>query len=218
MRHYEEEQNEYFGSRFKKYGFSHKSLSWESPFTQNARFVELLKICTMGQKLKCFSLLDFGCGLGHLYKFIKDNGLLGTWEIKYEGTDINTAFITEASRNFSAARFTLKDEGLYKRDFDYIVCSGLYNLKFSDEFDVSAHYKTELAKLFGAAQHGLAVNFQTLNALSLIPQRLREGEKKRFYFHDPEKILEDLKAITGNITISNNYLPGDYDITFYLLK
>lgn len=218
MHHYEENQNEYFGGRFKKYGFSHKSLSWESPFTQNARFVELLKVCTLGSKLKDISLLDFGCGLGHLFKFIKDNGLLESWGINYEGTDINPAFIDEASKKFSAARFTLKDDGLYKRKFDYTVCSGLYNLKFSEDFDIAAHYKGELARLFDAAQCGLAVNFQTQNALPLIPKRLREGEKKRFYFHDPEKVLEDLKTISSNISISNNYLPGDYDITFYLPK
>jgi len=218
MHRYEENQNEYFGGRFKKYGFSHKSLSWESPFTQNARFVELLKVCTMGPKIKDITLLDFGCGLGHLYKLIESNGLLGSWKIDYEGVDINPDFIAEASRKFPAAKFTLKDDGLYNRKFDYIVCSGLYNLKFSEDFDISAHYKAELAKLFDAAQCGLAVNFQTQNALPLIPKRLREGEEKRFYFHDPEKLLENLKTITANVTISGNYLPGDYDITFYLTK
>ena len=218
MHHYEQSQNEYFSGRFKKFGYSHKSLSWESPFTQNARFVELLKVCTMGSKLKDFTLLDFGCGLGHLFKFIKDNGLLGSWGINYEGVDINPGFIAEAFKKFPAAKFTIKDDGLYSRKFDYVVCSGLYNLKFSEDFDIAAHYKEELSKLFSAAQCALAVNFQTQGALPLIPKRLREGEMKKFYFHDPEKVLEDLRTITKNVKLSNNYLSGDYDITFYLLR
>lgn len=218
MHHYEQSQNEYFSARLKKYGFSHKTLSWESPFTQNTRFIELLKICTMGAKLKDFSLLDFGCGLGHLYKFIKDNGLVESWGISYEGVDINPGLLAEAAKRFPPARFTIKDEGLYNRKFDYVLCSGLYNLKFSEEFDVAARYKEELSRLFSAAQCGLAVNFQTQGALPMIPKRLREKEIKRFYFHDPEKVLKDLKTITGNISVSSNYLPGDYDVTFYLLK
>jgi len=218
MHPYEARQNEYFSGRFKKYGFSHKSLTWESPYTQNSRFVELLKVCTMGQKLKDFTLLDFGCGLGHLYKFIKDNGLLLSWGIDYEGADINRDFICEAAKNYPAAKFSIKDDGTYLRQFDYTVCSGLYNLKFSEEFDISVHYTSELSRLFSSVGCGLAVNFQTCNALPLIPPRHRDGEKKKFYFHDPEKLLHDLKTITGNISISGNYLPGDYDITFYLLK
>lgn len=172
----------------------------------------------MGSKLKEMELLDFGCGLGHLYKFIKGNGLLESWGIHYEGTDINPDFITEASKKFPAAKFTIKDDGIYSRKFDYVVCSGLYNLKFSEDFDIAARYKDELSKLFNCAQNGLAVNFQTQRALPLIPERLREGEMKRFYFHDTKKVLEDLKTITEKIMISNNYLPGDYDVTFYLLK
>ena len=218
MHHYEESQNQYFSGRFKKYGFSHKSLSWESPFTQNDSFLELLKVCTMGSKFKDFSLLDFGCGLGHLYKFIKDNGLIGSWGIAYKGVDINEKFVAEASKNFPSARFELKTDAVYEEPFDYTVCSGIYNLKFSEDFDISAHYKQELAKLFNTVRCGLSVNFQTQNALPLIPKRLREGEKERFYFHDPEKLLCDMKTITGNISVLNNYLPGDYDITFCLLK
>lgn len=218
MHPYEENQNDYFSRRFKKYGFSHKTLSWESPFTQNARFVELLKVCTMGQKLKDITLLDFGCGLGHLYKFIKDNGLLDSWGIDYEGADINQTLIAEASKNFPRAKFTLKDESIYQRQFDYTVCSGIYNLKFSEEFDISLRYREELSRLYSGVRCGLAVNFQTLNALPLIPERLREGEKQKFYFHDPARLLNDLRTITANVSISGNYLPGDYDVTFFLLK
>jgi len=218
MHPYEEKQNEYFTGRFKKYGYSHKSLSWESPFTQNARFIELLKICTMGSKLKDISLLDFGCGLGHLYKFIKDNGLLRSWGIDYTGADINGSFINEAKKKIPGARFVIKDNDIYTKSFDYVICSGIYNLKFSEEFDIDTHYKEELSKLFNPVQYGLAVNFQTEAALPLIPKRLREEEMKRFYFHDPEKLLKNLKGITQNIRISDNYLPGNYDVTFYLLK
>lgn len=218
MHPYEEKQNEYFTGRLKKYGYSHKSLSWESPFTQNARFIELLKICTMGSKLKDISLLDFGCGLGHLYKFIKDNGLLGSWGIDYTGADINEAFINEARKKMSAARFIIKDNDIYARSFDYVVCSGIYNLKFSEEFDIAGHYLDELQKLFDGVACGVAVNFQTNNAMGLIPKRLRNEEMRKFYFHDPTEVQTNLKKITGSIRISENYLPGNYDVTFYLLK
>ncbi len=218
MNQYEQQQLEYFSQRLKKYGFSHRTLSWESPFTQNCRFVELLKICTMGQKYNDFSLLDFGCGLGHLYKFIKDEGFLSSWQVNYIGTDINKELLNEARKNFPNANFVLKEENIFQNRYDYIVCSGLYNLKFSEDFDISKHYTSELKDLFACANEGLSVNFQTEKALLLIPKWHQKTELKRFYFHDPQKIFDDLKTITSNISISTNYLPGDYDITFYLLK
>lgn len=218
MNNYEQSQIEYFSNRLKKYGFSHKTLSWESPFTQNSRFVELLKICTMGKKYNNFSLLDYGCGLGHLYKFIKEEGVLDSWQISYVGVDINRELLLEAQKNFPSALFLLKDKSVFEKNYDYIVCSGLYNLKFSEDFDISNFYTQEIKRLFYCATEGVAVNFQTQNALLLIPEKNRELEKTRFYFHDPQKVFDDLKTITLNISYSTNYLPGDYDITFYLLK
>ncbi len=216
MHQYEKDQNNFFSQRFKKHGNSQKALSWESPYTQQARFVELLKIYTLCDVIGHTTLLDFGCGLGHLYKWAKGNGFLSAWNIDYFGTDINTEFIRENHANFPETEFFLKDDSLYNKNFDIIVCSGLYNLKFSDDFDIAAHYKAELKQLFDICGRGIAVNFQSVNAIPLIPEHIRKTETGRFFFHDRDKVMKDLEQITGDLHYIEGYLPNDF--TIYLLK
>jgi len=216
MHQYEESQNKFFSDLYKKHRFSHKSLCWESPFTQQARFIELLKICTMADVSGPIKLLDFGCGLGHMYKFIKEQGLIENWKIDYTGADINKDFIEAAKKEMPGVKFRIKDDSIFDERFDFILCSGLYNLKFSQDFDIGKHYTEELEKLFNIADKGVAVNFQTVWAIPLIPRNLVETEKKRFYFHDPEEVVKNLKKITENIQTKDGYLPHDF--TVYLLK
>lgn len=216
MHKYEEEQNKFFSERFEKFGFNIKTLHWESPFTQRARFVELLKVCTFFPKDGPVTLLDFGCGLGHLYEFIKENDLLNSWKIKYTGIDINGDLINECKKQFPGADFKLKDDSLYGENYDFILCSGIFNLKFSEDLDIDAHYINEIKKLFEITNHAVAVNFQSDKALPLIPEKLREGEKKKFYFHNKETVLNNLKNIAANIKVSEGYLVHDF--TVYLLK
>lgn len=218
MQDYNDRQNEYFSSRFKKYGYSHRSLSWESPHTQNARFVEMLRICTLGNTFNNISILDYGCGLGHLYKFMKDNGWLEKWGADYTGVDINKDFIEEAKKRHPEVRFELNDGSVFNEKYDYVMCSGIYNLKYSEEYDIRSHYREELSKLFQIAAQGVAVNFQSTNAVSLIPERMRAQELKRFYFHDMQTVISDMMCITDKIKTSTRYLDGDYDFTVYLLK
>ena len=212
---YEKSQNKFFGTLFKKYRFSVKALHWYSEGTQNRRFAELLKIFLLCDTAGTVSILDFGCGLGHLYKFLKDYDIFSSLKLDYTGVDINEIFIKEAIRNFPDARFNLKDETTYEKKYGFVFCSGVFNLKFSQEFDIEQYYIVELSRLYKLAQYGVAVNFQSKEGLEMIPQKDLAKENKRFYFHDENKVMENLKTITPNIRISKGYLPNDF--TVYLL-
>ncbi|MCX5749592.1 MAG: class I SAM-dependent methyltransferase [Candidatus Saganbacteria bacterium] len=216
MHPYEEDQNKFFGDLYKKHGYSHKSLCWETPFTQQARFIELLKICAMVNTSGTITILDFGCGLGHLYKFIKDQKLIENWKLDYTGVDINKDFIEAAKREMPMVKFRIKNDSVYSEKYDFVLASGLYNLKFSEDFDIHKYYTEELIKLFAIAQRGVAVNFQSNGAIPLIPKHLLEQEKKKFYFHDKQEVLNNLKKVTENIKFVDGYLPHDF--TVYLLK
>ncbi len=216
MNMYESEQNKFFSQRLKKFGFSHKTLSWESPYTQQTRFLELMKVFNMTDVAGASTLLDFGCGLGHLYKFICDNGILESWKIAYSGVDINPDLIKEAKSRFSGVDFRIKDDSVFGRSFDFIVCSGIYNLKFAEDFDIGKHYTEELGKLFACAEKGVAVNFQSTNGIVQIPEKYRKEEQQKFYFFDIANVKEQLSSITQNISTAEGYLPNDF--TVYLMK
>ncbi len=216
MNFYEEKQNEFFTDKHKKYGYSHKSLCWESPYTQNARFVELLKMFTFVDLGETISILDYGCGLAHLYGFLKDNGFLSKFRINYTGVDINENFVKEANLKYPGINVRIKDETIFNEEFDFVFCSGLYNLKFSPEFDIYAHFKSDLKKLYDISRYGVGVNFQSKNAVPLIPKKFVDEEMKRFYFHDEKVVLGHLKEISKDLKVSNGYLPHDF--TIYLMK
>ena len=212
---YLKKQNDYFSSLFKKYGFSVNSLHWNSEGTQNKRFVELLKIFLLCDTAGTVRLLDFGCGLGHLYKFLHDYDIITSLKIDYVGADINDQFIKEAQRNFPDARFRIKDETVYDEEYGFVFCSGIFNLKFSEEFDIDRYYVEEISRLFKTAKYGVGVNFQSKEGLEMIPKKDLKKELKKFYFHDEAKVMENLKTITLNIRMSKGYLPNDF--TVYLL-
>jgi len=216
MHPYEEAQNKFFSDRLSKFGLDVKTLHWESPHTQRTRFVELLKACTFFPRSGQIKLLDYGCGLGHLYGFAVENNLIESWDIKYTGADINPELIAKCKEQYPGVDFRIKDETLYGEKFDFTLCSGIYNLKFDQDFDIDSHYLSDLKKLFEITGHVVAVNFQSDKGLPLIKENLREQEKKKFYFHNKEKVLNNLKTITTNIKTSEGYLRHDF--TVYLIK
>ena len=212
---YLKKQNEFFTPLLKKHGYSVSALHWGSEASQNQRFIELLKIFTMFDSAGTVRLLDMGCGLGHLYKFLKNQGLIEGWKIEYSGVDINEDFIKEAQKHHPEAKFRMKDETIYDEKFDVVLCSGIFNLKFSEDFDIDAYYTEELSRLFKASTYGASANFQSRAGIPFIPKRELEKELKRFYFHEEEKVADNLKSITSNIKVSRGYLPNDF--TVYLL-
>jgi len=212
---YEEKQNDFFTPLLKKHGYSVSALHWGSESSQNQRFIELLKIFTMFDSAGSVRLLDMGCGLGHLYRFLKNHGLIEGWRIEYTGVDINEGFIKEAQKQHPEARFKMKDGGIYDEKFDVSLCSGIFNLKFAEDFDIDAYYKEELSRLYGISRRGVAANFQSKEGVSMIPKRELEKELKRFYFHDENRVVENLTTVALDIRISKGYLPNDF--TVYLL-
>src|SRR5262245_46570962 len=76
------------------------------------------------------TVLDFGCGLGHLLDYI--NGRPAYRHIRYSGLDISTEYLANARTRHPEATFILMDvldssSGL--PDFDYILLNGVFNYR-----------------------------------------------------------------------------------------
>ena len=61
----------YYEFFLKKYKKGHKAVNWKSQKTQEIRFEKIIEI----QNLKGSSILDVGCGLGHLKKYMEKKKL-----------------------------------------------------------------------------------------------------------------------------------------------
>jgi len=70
----------YFGDRLAAYGDDPRGVDWHSAAAQQARFDALLAIgLTEGA-----TVLDAGCGLGHLYAYLCERGIV----VRYTGCDL----------------------------------------------------------------------------------------------------------------------------------
>ena len=78
-----EKLNKKYTENFKKHGFSKSSVGWSSDKTD-----ERYKLLFRGLD-NYNTILDIGCGLGHLLLYLKQN----KFDIKYSGSEINPTFI-----------------------------------------------------------------------------------------------------------------------------
>ncbi|MFN3480445.1 MAG: class I SAM-dependent methyltransferase, partial [Thermodesulfovibrionales bacterium] len=125
--------------------------------------------------IRGYSILDFGCGKGDFYGFLRDRNI----EVNYTGFDINEKLINLAKKKFPGVDFRVFDiEGEdLKEDFDFIFLCGVFNLKVSGLEDF---IRLTLTRLFRHCRKALA-----FNALSTY------NPKKDFelFYLSPEDIL-----------------------------
>jgi len=98
-------------------------------------------------------ILDFGCGKGDLYQFLKDRNI----NVQYSGCDINESLISFARQKFPGVDFRVFDaeKDVLEEDFDYIFLCGVFNLKVQG---LEETVKTILKKLYERCRIALAFN------------------------------------------------------------
>lgn len=99
------------------------------------------------------SILDYGCGKGDFYGFLKARGI-GT---VYAGCDINEKLIALAQRKYSGADFRVFDieQEELAEEYDYIFLCGVFNLQVQG---IDESIRNTLLKLFSRCRIGLAFN------------------------------------------------------------
>ncbi len=192
---------ERYEKRYEDLGHDIKVVGWRSKKQQYARFKVLCQIADLNDK----SVLDMGCGFGHLFDYLerKNNKL-----ISYLGIDLSPKLIKEAKRLHKGkkADFTVVDiqnESLNKK-FDYVIASGLFNAKLKDNLGFMKSLVTEMFKL---CNKGLAFNMTTDYV---------DYKDKNLYYFNPEKVFNFCKILTKRVCLRHDYMP--YEFTIYLYK
>jgi hypothetical protein len=105
------------------------------------------------------SLLDFGCGLGHMRLFLRQHFPA----IKYNGVDIVPEFIQTAKQTHTDASFQLIQAAEdIAGSYDYITASGVFNIAFDEDKAANMVYIfNTLQTLFGKCLRYLSINFMT---------------------------------------------------------
>lgn len=161
----------FYDRHLKDFGDSPQAVRWTAE-GQLRRYEALLQI---SGDLAGKRVLDFGCGKGDFYGFMKEKGI----SLNYCGIDINENLIALAKRKYPEAEFISMDleEAEIGRMFDVIFICGVFNLRVAG---VEDSMKDVLRKLFRLCTGSLHINLLTY----YIPQRSVE-----LFYVKPEEIL-----------------------------
>ena len=178
-----------YDKNFIKFGNSPKSVGQLNLPTLEKR----LSILTQVGDLKNSKILDFGCGIGHLYSYlkrkIKFNG-------EYVGYDISNEMINFANKKYKNTRFEKKDifKSKINERFDYILINGTFNNRINQNFD---WIKKTLKILFNNTDKAIAFN----NISSYVDY----FDNKLYYAH-PEKIFNFCKSeLSPLVSLRHDY-------------
>ena len=103
------------------------------------------------------SVLDYGCGLGHLFEYINSRNP----RIKYYGVDIVPEFVSACRKKYGKyANFDLiKHDEQISGTFDIVFASGVFNIKAGDELASKGYAYRRIKNLMEASSEVLICDF-----------------------------------------------------------
>lgn len=178
-----------------KYGASSRVVDYHHSGNHLARFVILAGI----DDIKHASILDVGCGVGHLAKWLTENG----YEGEYTGIDLLPEMIERARELNPGMRFEQCDLLLEPGRFqaDYVMSSGIFHL------GDAPFMQRVIAAMYAACGKGLA--FNSLSAWDDVNVKLG------YFSADPVATLDFCRTLTPFVMLRHDYLPHDFTMFLY---
>ncbi|MFH2204220.1 MAG: class I SAM-dependent methyltransferase [Elusimicrobiota bacterium] len=199
-RHYE--------SCLEKNGDTYLGAGWPDADDAELRFKIMLEVIN-SRNGDPKTLLDFGCGTGHLCGYVKKHA---GRSIKYSGLDISESLLLLAKEKYP-------DENFYQLDimdgtdelplFDYIVANGVFTQKRELSLDDMLEFmKDSVERLFSKTRKGLAFN---------VMSPFVDWENPGNFYLPFNKLTDFLReSISRNFVIRHDY--GLYEYTVYVYK
>jgi SAM-dependent methyltransferase len=178
-----------------KFGVTSRAVDYHHSGNHMARFVVLAGI----EDIRQASILDVGCGVGHLAKWLKQHGHEG----EYTGIDILPEMVARARETHPDMRFEqcdiLAEPDRFRADF--VMSNGIFHLG-----DAPLMHRV-VAAMYGACGKGAA-----FNSLSTWDEA---GSRRGFFCADPLETLAFCRTLTPHILMRHDYLPHDFTVFLY---
>ena len=190
----------FYNFHLKKFGDRPEALRW-TPQGQLRRY-QMLSDIAPEKELHNSTVLDYGCGTGDFYKFLKRRGI----SVHYTGVDINENFINLARTKFPDCTFKVMnaDDDRFEGFYDYIFICGVFNLQVPG---VEEDMKNALATLFKHCNKGMA-----LSALSSHTP-IRDPE---LHFTAPEEMLKfAIENLSPAVALRHDRIQHDFMLYVY---
>ena len=141
-----------YGDSFRGAGYT------KSPREADERYALMLGV--IRDRRGPLSLLDFGCGLGHLLDHIQKHA--ADSEIRYTGLDLSAKYLAAARLRHPGAEFIQMDvleSDAALPDYDYAVLNGLFNYRGGIDYETMLQYWRDLMEaVYRHCRVGLAFN------------------------------------------------------------
>ena len=144
------------------------------------------------------SVLDIGCGVAHLYEFLK----MGGWNGKYLGIDPNKKAIDLIDEDINAMHGTIDGLPDFMK-YDWVIASGVFNLGLTENLTFSI-----IHNMISHANKGIIFNML---------QAPYPDSKYEAYYPDYVK-NKLLKYENDRIEIIEDYMGDDAEFTVYFYK
>ncbi|MFP4055018.1 MAG: class I SAM-dependent methyltransferase [Phycisphaerae bacterium] len=192
----EEEIRRHYQPRIAPHRDSHDVLDWASETSQFVRFDVLLREV----QLQGRSILDVGCGLGDLWGYLQRREVYAD----YTGVDILPEMVAEATRRHPGAQFACEnvfaDPAPEHLRRDVVFCSGMFNLNLGNN----------LQFVPGALRRFVQLA-DTHVVFNMLHHRTPE-QPPRYFYYDPDRVLEILDALPCRARLVDDYLPNDFTV------
>lgn len=146
----------YFSEKFSSFGPTPMGLDWNSEESQIVRFDQISKIIESSSP---YSIIDYGCGYGAFYNYLTSKG----HQFEFFGYDIVSEMIKTGEQiHQGATNCHLTDNSKFLKTADYVVESGIFNIKLNacnDEW--TEHVIATLNKFNQLSRKGFAFNMLT---------------------------------------------------------
>jgi SAM-dependent methyltransferase len=195
----------HYSSKYMKYGATSQGVDWGSdPDLSRIRQEKMLGVIKDKGRS---TLLDVGCGYGHMAEVILKNRL----PIDYAGIDVVGGMIEHAKKHnpeftFYHGDFLAKEMG----SFDYVVCNGILTQKLSaSTLEMNVYAQELIASMYSAANKGVAFNIMNTHV---------NFQSENLYYRNPIELLAWCTSeLTPHLIFDSSYRPW-YEYTIYLYK
>lgn len=191
---------------FETYGDNIESTQQKDREQQNNRFSVFLRNPYIGNNDR---VADFGCGLGDLYNFFKQNEL----NVKYHGYDFVPEIIENNNKKFqldSDVKFSfLNIENIddFPTNYDWGIISGVFNNKREDSIKF---YQSVIKTMYLNSKKGVMFNMLTTYV---------DYYDENLDYFDPKNVFDFCKkelgakvALINDYEVNKNVIPFEFTI------
>ena len=198
----------HYESCLDRHGDNHLGVDWPNADDAATRYEVMLGMVDRTAEPKP-TLLDFGCGAGHLYEYLK------RWDdapVEYAGLDLSEKFVRLCREKFPDRTFyhvdVLQSAQTLPR-FDYVVMNGVFTEKRELDYDkMFAYFARLIETVFALTRVAMAFNVMSKHV---------QWERQDL-FHVPFDQMADLlvNRVTPHFQFRNDY--GLYEYTTYAYR